>query len=245
MAYTRKNSHGPDKFHKWQDPEIGTARGDVALVTGGSRGMGRAIALRLASPGASVAICGRDGTALAESLDHLEKSGARVFSHATDLTSTSQIAELVAAAETALGPISILVNNAGIGLFGPAHEKTEADWDSVLDTNLKSVFLLSRAVAPSMIRRGAGDIINISSLAGKNTFAGGGIYCASKWGLMGLPAVWRKTSASAASGSVSSARAAVPRDSPAVGQGIRQKFSARKTWPTRWKRSSRQGPGAS
>src|SRR5207244_12362919 len=59
-------------------------------------------------------------------------------------------------------------------------------WDSVLDTNLKSVFLVSRAVAPSMIRRSSGDIINISSLAGKNTFAGGGIYCASKWGVLGL-----------------------------------------------------------
>jgi 3-oxoacyl-[acyl-carrier protein] reductase len=160
--------------------------GSVALVTGGSRGIGRAIASRLASLGASMAVCGRDRTALAESADHLAKSGTRVFSHVADLTSSSQIAELVAAAETALGPISILVNNAGIGLFGPAHEKTEADWDRILDTNLKSVFLVSRAVAPSMIRRGAGDIINISSLAGKNTFAGGGIYCASKWGLMGL-----------------------------------------------------------
>ena len=88
--------------------------------------------------------------------------------------------------EATLGPITILVNNAGIGLFGPAHEKTETDWDRVLDTNLKGVFLVSRAVVPSMIRRGSGDIINISSLAGKNTFAGGGVYCASKWGLMGL-----------------------------------------------------------
>ncbi|HET8921707.1 MAG TPA: SDR family NAD(P)-dependent oxidoreductase [Candidatus Acidoferrum sp.] len=158
----------------------------VALVTGGSRGIGRAIAFRLASLGASVAICGRDHTALAKSADGLAESGVSVFSRVTDITGSSQIAELVAAAETALGPISILVNNAGVGLFGPAHEKTEADWDHVLDTNLKSVFLLSRAVAPSMIRRGAGDIINISSLAGKSTFAGGGIYCASKWGLMGL-----------------------------------------------------------
>ena len=78
------------------------------------------------------------------------------------------------------------MNNAGIGLFGPAHEKTEADWDRILDSNLKSVFLVSRTVVPSMIKRGSGDIINISSLAGKSTFAGGGIYCASKWGLMGL-----------------------------------------------------------
>jgi len=90
--------------------------------------------------------------------------------------------------EAVLGPISILVNNAGIGLFGPIHEKTEADWDRVLNTNLKNVFLVSRAVAPSMIRRGAGDIINISSLAGRHSFAGGGIYCASKWGVQGLSA---------------------------------------------------------
>jgi NAD(P)-dependent dehydrogenase (short-subunit alcohol dehydrogenase family) len=79
-----------------------------------------------------------------------------------------------------------LVNNAGIGLFGPFQEKTEEEWDRTLNTNLKSVFLTSKAVAPLMIQRRNGDIINISSLAGKNTFAGGAIYCASKWGLQGL-----------------------------------------------------------
>lgn len=160
--------------------------GRVALVTGGSRGIGRAIAHRLAELGASVAICGRDLAALKDSSKSLEELGRRSFSQVTDVTNTAQVAGLVAKTEAALGPISILVNNAGIGLFGPAHEKTVADWDRVLDTNLKSVFLVSRAVAPSMIHRGSGDIININSLAGKNTFAGGGIYCASKWGLMGL-----------------------------------------------------------
>jgi 3-oxoacyl-[acyl-carrier protein] reductase len=160
--------------------------GSVALVTGGSRGIGRAIARRLASLGASVAICGRDRAALAESAALLEKSGSRVYSQVADVTKASEVTDLAAKTEAALGAITILVNNAGIGLFGPAHEKTEADWDRVLDTNLKSVFLVSRAVVPSMIRRAAGDIINISSLAGKNTFANGGIYCASKWGVMGL-----------------------------------------------------------
>jgi 3-oxoacyl-[acyl-carrier protein] reductase len=158
----------------------------VALVTGASRGIGRAIALRLAALGASVAICGRDRAALAESAALLEKCGAQAFPQLADVTQASDVTSLVAKTEAALGPITILVNNAGIGLFGPAHEKTEADWDRVLNTKLKSVFLVSRAVVPSMIRRGAGDIINISSLAGKNTFANGGIYCASKWGLMGL-----------------------------------------------------------
>ena len=160
--------------------------GSVALVTGGSRGIGRAIAQRLATLGASVAICGREGKALQSAAADLEKLGARAFFHLTDVSKASQVSELVAETEAALGSISILVNNAGIGLFGPAHEKTEADWDRVVNTNLKSVFLVSRAVVPSMIRRGSGDIINISSLAGRNTFAGGGIYCASKWGLMGL-----------------------------------------------------------
>jgi 3-oxoacyl-[acyl-carrier protein] reductase len=162
--------------------------GAVALVTGGSRGIGRAIALRLASLGASVAICGRDTQALQAVSTELQRRTARVFSHAADVTCSADVTTLVEKTEAALGPISILVNNAGMGLFGPAHEKTEADWDRVLNTNLKSVFLVSRGVAPSMIRRGSGDIINISSLAGRNAFAGGGLYCASKWGVQGLSA---------------------------------------------------------
>jgi len=160
--------------------------GKVALVTGGSRGIGRAIAHCLARLGASVAICGRDRPALEKSGGEIEKLGGGTLFEVVDVTKADQIAEFVSRTESELGPISILVNNAGVGVFGPAHEKTEADWDRVLDTNLKGVFLVSRAVAPSMIRRGSGDIINISSLAGKNTFAGGGIYCASKWGVMGL-----------------------------------------------------------
>jgi 3-oxoacyl-[acyl-carrier protein] reductase len=160
----------------------------TALVTGASRGIGRAIALRFAKLGASVAICGRNKDALAATAMELEKSGVRFFPQIADVTSAKDVAALIANTEAALGPISLLVNNAGIGLFGPVHEKSETDWDRVLNTNLKSVFLVSRAVAPSMIGRGAGDIINISSLAGKNTFAGGGIYCASKWGLQGLSA---------------------------------------------------------
>jgi 3-oxoacyl-[acyl-carrier protein] reductase len=160
--------------------------GAVALVTGGSRGIGRAIALRLAALGSSVAICGRDATALEAVAGELQKRTARVSFHAADVTRSVDVTRLVEKTEAALGPISILVNNAGIGLFGPAHEKSEADWDRVLNANLKSVFLVSRAVVPSMIRQGSGDIINISSLAGRNVFAGGGLYCASKWGVQGL-----------------------------------------------------------
>lgn len=160
----------------------------VALVTGASRGIGRAIALRIAQLGATVAVCGRNAAALTAVEAELKESGSRVYSQIADVTNSGDVTSLVSKTESVLGPISILVNNAGIGLFGPAHEKTEAEWDRVLDTNLKSVFLVSRAVAPAMIRRGSGDIVNISSLAGRNAFAAGGIYCASKWGLQGLSA---------------------------------------------------------
>ncbi|MGA3177988.1 MAG: SDR family NAD(P)-dependent oxidoreductase [Candidatus Acidiferrum sp.] len=160
--------------------------GGVALITGGGRGIGKAIAQRLAVLGAAVSICGRSRESLMSTAQDLRALGVRVHAQIADVTKPGDIASLVEAAEKELGPITILVNNAGIGGFGPVHEKSEEDWDRVLNTNLKSVFLVSRAVVPAMIRRGGGDIINISSLAGKNTFAGGGIYCASKWGLQGL-----------------------------------------------------------
>jgi 3-oxoacyl-[acyl-carrier protein] reductase len=158
----------------------------IALVTGGSRGIGRAIAMKLAELGAKVAICGRDSEKLRATAEQLQALTGVVFWQTADVTRADEVAKLVSATEAKLGPIGILVNNAGIGLFGPAHEKSEEEWDRVLSTNLKSVFLVSRAVVPSMMRQGAGDIINISSLAGKNTFAGGGLYCASKWGVQGL-----------------------------------------------------------
>jgi len=169
-------------------PENGPLMHGVALVTGGSRGIGRAIALRLARLGSAVAICARDTQALESTAAELRKLTPRVFSRPADVSCSKDVSDVVAETETALGSITVLVNNAGIGLFGPAHEQSEADWERVLNTNLKSIFLLSRAVVPSMIRLGAGDIINIGSLAGHNAFSGGGLYCASKWGVHGLSA---------------------------------------------------------
>jgi 3-oxoacyl-[acyl-carrier protein] reductase len=160
--------------------------GTVALVTGGSRGIGNAIARKLAFLGAAVSICGRDANALAKSENAIRELGHPVYSRIADVTHASDVETMVKATQEKLGPISILVNNAGIGRFGPVQDKSEEEWDLVLNTNLKSIFLVSRAVVPSMIRQHKGDIINISSLAGKNTFAGGGIYCASKWGVQGL-----------------------------------------------------------
>jgi 3-oxoacyl-[acyl-carrier protein] reductase len=163
-------------------------QGGVAVVTGGSRGIGKAIAQRLAALGAAVGVCGRDEEKLMITSRELEAAGARVFPHRADVTKEQEVCAFVDATEKRFGGITILVNNAGTGGggFGAVQEKSEAEWDQVMNTNLKSVFFVSRAVIPGMIQRRGGDIINISSLAGKNTFAGGGIYCASKWGLQGL-----------------------------------------------------------
>ncbi len=160
--------------------------GKVALVTGASRGIGFAIARRLGQMGARVSICGRNQAKLDRSASSLRDEGIETLAVQADVARGDQISALVQKTRQELGPIDILVNNAGTGVFGPFHEFGESDWNAVMDTNLKSVFLVCRAVAPEMIRRQTGHIINISSLAGKNTFANGAIYCASKWGLMGL-----------------------------------------------------------
>jgi len=160
--------------------------GKVALITGASKGIGFAIARRLGRMGARVSICGRDQAKLGQAASRLRGEEIETLAVHADVARADQISSLVQKTQQELGPIDILVNNAGTGVFGPFHEFGEADWNTVMDTNLKSVFLASRAVAPEMIRRQTGHIINISSLAGKNTFAKGAIYCASKWGLMGL-----------------------------------------------------------
>lgn len=167
-------------------PDRRPLEGKVAIITGATRGIGLAIAHRLANLGAKLSICARDPRGLARAANELRPDSAGVFAAPVDLTCADQIVTFVAHTEKSIGSPELLVNNAGIGYFGPTHEASEQNWDSVLDTNLKSVFLMSKAVAPAMIERRGGHIINIASLAGKNAFRGGGIYCASKWGLLGL-----------------------------------------------------------
>jgi NAD(P)-dependent dehydrogenase (short-subunit alcohol dehydrogenase family) len=159
---------------------------EIAIVTGGSRGIGYAIARRLGRLGAHVALCARTGDAAERAASALRGEGARAMGAAADVASAESVRGFVARVRESIGDPSILVNNAGVGIFRPAHEIEEAQWDRVLDTNLKGAFLMSREVAPQMIRQKRGHIIHIASLAGKNSFAGGAAYCASKWGLRGL-----------------------------------------------------------
>jgi len=160
--------------------------GQVALVTGGSQGIGLAIARRLGRMGARVALCARDTEHISRAGESLEAEGIRAMYGSCDVTRPGEVEAWVRRVNEVFGPVDILVNNAGMGVFAPAHKLSEADWDRVMDTNLKGAWLCSKAVVPQMMHRGTGHIINISSLAGKNTFAGGGVYCASKWGLLGL-----------------------------------------------------------
>ena len=162
--------------------------GKAALVTGASRGIGWAIASRLGRMGASVAICARNRALVEQAAAALREQGIRALPIVADVSRSDDIERMIEQVSSQFGELEILVNNAGVGVFGPFYDRSEADWDSVLGTNLKAVFLTSRAVAPRMIRLGRGHIINISSLASKSAFPGGAVYCASKWGLMGLSA---------------------------------------------------------
>jgi len=160
--------------------------GKTALITGGSKGIGFAIAERLGRMGARVAICARDANRLEKAAEALRAAKIGVLPIPADVSHGEEVERMISQVERTLGPLDIVVNNAGTGVFLPGHEATEENWDTVLDTNLKSVFLVCKAVAPGMIQHGGGQIINISSLAGKNAFAGGAVYCASKWGLQGF-----------------------------------------------------------
>ncbi len=158
--------------------------GKVAIVTGASRGIGLAIAEALVDHGAEVAITGRDRAQLARVRERLEpKGGGRVALFATDVRDAAEVARMIDGTVEQFGGLDILVNNAGIGAFAEVAEQDPEDWRRTIDTNLTGVFYCCHAAIPHLRRRGRGWIINISSLAGKNPFAGGAAYCASKAGL--------------------------------------------------------------
>jgi NAD(P)-dependent dehydrogenase (short-subunit alcohol dehydrogenase family) len=159
----------------------------TALVTGGTRGIGKAIAESLLAAGARVAICGRSRESLDQTSRELgARYGESLFGKAADVADPQQVADLFAAVDERFGGLDILVNNAGIGIFAPAADLTVEQWRRVIDTNLSGAFYCSREALARFRRRDGGYIINISSLAGKNPFAGGAVYNASKFALNGF-----------------------------------------------------------
>jgi 3-oxoacyl-[acyl-carrier protein] reductase len=165
----------------------GQLAGRVALVTGAATGIGRATAIALAQAGAAVAVNHRRQPAEAEDLvGELQALGARVVTFDADVTQAAEVARMVGAVEGTLGPIDVLVNNAGIILEKPLIETSEDEWDRLLAVDLKSVFLVMRAVLPGMQARGRGAIVNIASDLGILGRAHFTAYCAAKAGVIGL-----------------------------------------------------------
>jgi NAD(P)-dependent dehydrogenase (short-subunit alcohol dehydrogenase family) len=161
--------------------------GRITLITGGGRGIGAAIALKLASLGATTIVCGRTLARLQHTAGQIRSAGGQSEAMACDVADWKSVTALAEHIQKTFGRLDILVNNAAIAAFGgPLHTMPPEKWDPVLNTNLRGVFYMIRAFASMMISAGGGDIVNISSLAGKNALPNGAAYSASKWGLNGL-----------------------------------------------------------
>jgi 3-oxoacyl-[acyl-carrier protein] reductase len=161
--------------------------GQNALVTGGTRGIGLAVAEALLGAGANVAICGRSGETVKNAVSQLtNKAKSKVVGKVADVRSNTEVADLFTWIDHELGNLDIVVNNAGLGVFKSTAELSVKEWQETVETNLSGVFYCCREALPRLKQRGGGYIINISSLAGKNAFAGGAAYNASKFGLNGF-----------------------------------------------------------
>ena len=160
-----------------------TLEGKIAAVTGGTRGIGRAIAERLLAEGARVAICGRSADAVERAVREM---GERCAGVAADVARPEEVSKFFRLIDERFGALDILVNNAGVGIFRNVRDTTVEEWHAQIDTNLNGAFYCSREALQRFGNPRGGYIINISSLAGKNPFAGGAAYNASKFGLNGF-----------------------------------------------------------
>ncbi len=165
-------------------------KGKTALVTGGTKGIGRAVAERLLCAGADVAICARTEdavrSAVNEMRDSIQDQTLKVQGKAADVGSESSVRKLFEWLDAEMGGPDVLVNNAGVGIFKDLAALEPGEWDQVIGTNLSGVYHCCHHALPRMRARGGGWIVNIASLAGKNAFAGGAAYNASKFGLCGM-----------------------------------------------------------
>ncbi len=163
--------------------------GQVALVTGASRGLGRAMALALGKAGASLALCGRNVAELAETKAAAEALGVRAETFELDVLRAASVRDAVAAAVQAFGHLDVLVNDAGVNVRKPTLELSEEEWDLVLDTNLKGYFLVAREVGAHLVARGRGKVINVSSIFGAVGLENQLAYACSKGGVVQMTKV--------------------------------------------------------
>jgi 3-oxoacyl-[acyl-carrier protein] reductase len=164
----------------------------LVLVTGGGRGLGRAIALECAQEGATVVVVARSSDEVAETAWLIEELGRPAFGLAADVRDATQVHSLVAQVGTDVGPVQTLVNSAGVGLRAPIHEIDEGQWDTVMDTLVKGTYLFSHAVIPQMITQGGGNIINIGAPLDRIAVPGFAAYYAAKCAVDGLTRVMAK-----------------------------------------------------
>src|SRR5699024_3730833 len=161
-------------------------KGKVALITGGGRGIGRATAIELAKEGVNVGLVGRTLENLEKVKEELKDYDIKVSVASADVSDLDDITAAVEKIRQELGPIDILLNNAGISKFGKFMELTPEEWTNIVDVNVKGVYYTTRAVLPEMVERQAGDIINISSTAGQKGGPVTSAYSASKAAVIGL-----------------------------------------------------------
>ncbi len=161
-------------------------KGQVAIVTGSARGIGRAIAIALAKEGCDVVINSRTKKEVDVTTKEIEKLGVEVLPVVADVSNEKEVNKMINATIKKFGRIDILVNNAGIGLYKDFAKMSSEEINSILDTNLKGLILCTKNTLPHMIKRNYGRIINISSGAGKTGIAGLAVYCATKFGVIGF-----------------------------------------------------------
>lgn len=165
---------------------ISDLEGQTALVTGSTSGIGRAVAIQLAAQGATVLIHGRDADRAAQVIEEIELRGGKARFAPADLSSRAGIQQLVDEA----GDVDILVNNAGFAWFGATADLEPDRLDALLDANVRAPYLLTAALAPSMVAKGRGSIINLASMAGIVGLAGGAAYSATKLSMVAMTRAW-------------------------------------------------------
>ncbi len=167
-------------------------KGTVVVVTGASRGIGRATSVLLAEKGAKLVLTSRDRSSLEKLQDSIDAICSDSFVVPTDVRIEKDVKSLVTEILGKFGRIDALINNAGVGVFGPILQTNMADWERVIDTNLKGVYLCTRHFLPVMIKQGCGHIINVASQAGLYGLPRLAIYCASKFGVVGFSKALRR-----------------------------------------------------